>query len=48
MCLSVTKNWRLTEKAFGVSMGTLMRTQNSYDIAQARRCARFVRKVGLW
>lgn len=24
------------EKAFGVSMGTLMRMQNSYDIAQAR------------
>lgn len=25
------------EKAFGVSMDTLMRMQNSYDIAQARR-----------
>lgn len=25
------------EKAFGVSMETLMRMQNSYDIAQARR-----------
>jgi addiction module HigA family antidote len=40
------------EKAFGVSMDTLMRMQNSYDIAQARRHAgkikvtRFVRKVG--
>src|SRR4030088_3290795 len=40
------------EKAFGVSMDTLMRMQNSYDIAQARRRAgqikvtRFVRKVG--
>jgi len=39
------------EKAFGVSMDTLMRMQNSYDIAQARRRAgqikvsRF-RKVG--
>lgn len=27
------------EKAFGVSMDTLMRMQNSYDIAQARRRA---------
>jgi antitoxin HigA-1 len=26
------------EKAFGVSMDTLMRMQNSYDIAQARVC----------
>jgi addiction module HigA family antidote len=40
------------EKAFGVSMDTLMRMQNSYDIAQARRRAgkikvtRFVLKVG--
>jgi addiction module HigA family antidote len=40
------------EKAFGVSMDTLMRMQNSYDIAQARRraghikVARFVRRVG--
>ena len=40
------------EKAFGVSMDTLMRMQNSYDIAQARRragqikVARFVRKIG--
>jgi plasmid maintenance system antidote protein VapI len=25
------------EKAFGVSMDTLMRMQNSYDIAQTRR-----------
>ena len=38
------------EKAFGVSMETLMRMQNSYDIAQTRRqagkikVARFVRK----
>ena len=40
------------EKAFGVSMDTLMRMQNSYDIAQARRrageikVARFVGKPG--
>src|SRR5258707_7546089 len=40
------------EKAFGASMDTLMRMQNSYDIAQARRRARrikatrCVRKVG--
>jgi addiction module HigA family antidote len=27
------------EKAFGVSMDTLMRMQNSYDIAQTRRRA---------
>ena len=27
------------EKAFGVSMATLMRMQNSYDIAQARKRA---------
>lgn len=27
------------EKAFGVSMDTLMRMQNSYDIAQARKRA---------
>jgi addiction module HigA family antidote len=39
------------EKAFGVSMDTLMRMQNSYDIAQARRragkikVARFVAKL---
>lgn len=39
------------EKAFGVSMDTLMRMQNSYDIAQARKhqaeikVARF-RKLG--
>ena len=26
------------DKAFGVSMETLMRMQNSYDIAQARKC----------
>ena len=38
------------EKAFGVSMDTLMRMQNSYDIAQARRraseikVARFIAK----
>jgi len=40
------------EKAFGVSMDTLMRMQNSYDIARVRRQAskikvtRFVRKAG--
>lgn len=40
------------EKAFGVSMDTLMRMQNSYDIAQARRhagkikVARFAGKPG--
>jgi addiction module HigA family antidote len=40
------------EKAFGVSMDTLMRMQNSYDIAQARRRAseikvvRFIAKPG--
>jgi addiction module HigA family antidote len=40
------------EKAFGVSMDTLMRMQNSYDIAQARKrsgqikVARFVSKPG--
>lgn len=40
------------EKAFGVSMDTLMRMQNSYDIARARRrageikVARFVAKPG--
>jgi addiction module HigA family antidote len=40
------------EKAFGVSMDTLMRMQNSHDIALARRragqikVARFARKVG--
>ena len=40
------------EKAFGVSMDTLMRMQNSYDIAQARKrsgrikVARFVGKPG--
>lgn len=28
------------EKAFGVEMDTLMRMQNSYDIAQTRRIAR--------
>jgi addiction module HigA family antidote len=27
------------EKAFGVSMDTLMRMQNSYDIAKTRQCA---------
>jgi addiction module HigA family antidote len=31
------------EKAFGVSMETLMRMQNSYDIAQARRREREIR-----
>lgn len=40
-----------TEKAFGVSMDTLMRMQNSYDIAQARKrereisVARYVSRV---
>ena len=40
------------EKAFGVPMDTLMRMQNSYDIAQVRRrsaeikVARFVGKPG--
>src|SRR5437762_756113 len=40
------------EKAFGVSMDTLMRMQNSFDIAQARRraseikVARFIAKPG--
>ena len=40
------------EKAFGVKMDTLMRMQNSYDIAQARRraseikVARFIAKPG--
>ena len=39
------------EKAFGVSMDTLMRMQNSYDIAQARKregeikVARFAARV---
>ncbi|MCC6694924.1 MAG: HigA family addiction module antidote protein [Candidatus Hydrogenedentes bacterium] len=31
------------EKAFGVSMDTLMRMQNSYDIAQTRKREREVR-----
>ena len=41
------------EKAFGVSMDTLMRMQNSYDIAQTRKregeikVARFVEVAGL-
>jgi antitoxin HigA-1 len=30
------------EKAFGVDMETLMRMQNSYDIAQARRRAKLI------
>jgi len=30
------------EKAFGVDMDTLMRMQNSYDIAQARKRARTI------
>src|SRR5882724_2337118 len=40
------------EKAFGVSMDTLMRMQNSYDIAQIReraseiKVARFIAKPG--
>jgi antitoxin HigA-1 len=33
------------EKAFGVSMDTLMRMQNSYDIAQARRRAGKIKVV---
>ena len=41
------------EKAFGVSMDTLMRMQNSFDIAQARQqegeieVARFVAEAGM-
>lgn len=31
------------EKAFGVSMDTLMRMQNSYDIAQARKREKEIR-----
>lgn len=31
------------EKAFGVSMDTLMRMQNSYDIAQARRREKLIK-----
>ncbi len=31
------------EKAFGVEMETLMRMQNSYDIAQARQRAKAIR-----
>ncbi len=31
------------EKAFGVDMETLMRMQNSYDIAQTRRRAKAIR-----
>ena len=31
------------EKAFGVSMDTLMRMQNSYDIAQARKREREIK-----
>jgi plasmid maintenance system antidote protein VapI len=31
------------EKAFGVDMDTLMRMQNSYDIAQTRRRAKKIR-----
>ena len=31
------------EKAFGVSMDTLMRMQNSYDIAEARKHAGAIR-----
>jgi antitoxin HigA-1 len=33
------------EKAFGVSMDTLMRMQNSYDIAQARKRAGQIKVV---
>jgi antitoxin HigA-1 len=42
------------EKAFGVSMDTLMRMQNSYDIARARKregeidVARFVQMRRSW
>ena len=35
------------EKAFGVSMDTLMRMQNSYDIAKARKGAKAI-KVQKW
>ena len=35
------------EKAFGVLMDTLMRMQNSYDIAKARRGAKAI-KVQRW
>ena len=35
------------EKAFGVSMDTLMRMQNSYDIAKARKGAKAI-KVQRW
>jgi addiction module HigA family antidote len=31
------------EKAFGVDMDTLMRMQNSYDIAKARKRAKVIR-----
>jgi antitoxin HigA-1 len=31
------------EKAFGVSMDTLMRMQNSYDIARARKLAKKIK-----
>jgi addiction module HigA family antidote len=33
------------EKAFGVSMNTLMRMQNSYDIAQTRKRAEEIKVV---
>ncbi len=35
------------EKAFGVSMDLLMRMQNSYDIARARKAAKGI-KVQRW
>ena len=35
------------EKAFGVSMDTLMRMQNSYDIAKTRKMAKAI-KVQKW
>ena len=35
------------EKAFGISMDTLMRMQNSFDIAKARRGAKAI-KVQRW
>ena len=35
------------EKAFGVSMDTLMRMQNSHDIAKTRKMAKAI-KVQKW
>ena len=45
-CLSPEMALRF-EKAFGVSMDTLMRMQNSYDIAKARKGAKAI-KVQKW